>query len=514
MGLNHFQNGDQTVAYRSKSKGAERKGRKIHTISALNHFRSASGKFLPSPHILAAMVYIIMIAVTFFASSTSSLQTGVTRTVNVDASIKYQTMEGFGASEHDIYPPDSFFPVIFDDLGVSVLRFSMGAKPESNNDNNNPFIIDWDKVTPTFDYSGVHGVSPLLPPLLQEAQRRKIKLFGTIYSPPAWMKSGASLNGGSLSPGFENEFAEFVVIWIKGIEKYCGIHIDYISLQNEPNYSNSTWATCKYDASKMRDIVKLVGARFALESITSKIVAPEVSNLKTFNNDWADTLCRDSKGAGYTDRLATHTYNQDYWNPDASIKNLQTASGLANKYNMRLWMTEYSNDGGSNEGTWIEALRASEHVHNALIYGNVTAYLAFELYQWPLPVIKSDGIKTPRFYTLKQYFKYVRPGAVRIMAQSDDSDLLSSAFLNSQDETLTVVVINRGTVSKTAAFSMKNFPRIANVSVIRTSANENAESVGQATVSNGSFTYTLPSSSVTTFVTGFKQAAPTGFIPR
>lgn len=66
-------------------------------------------------------------------------------------------------------------------------------KVEASNDNGDPFVIDWNGVnTGILDQDGGAGgtaVGPGLATLLQDAQSRGVKIIGSIWSPPAWMKT-------------------------------------------------------------------------------------------------------------------------------------------------------------------------------------------------------------------------------------------------------------------------------------------------------------------------------------
>jgi len=425
--------------------------------------------------------------------------------VTVNGYVQYQTIEGFGGSDGWLFAPASEYSRLFDDLGLSILRFRMlrytEATPDqpgneaADNDNDDPFTINWDGVkTWAFDAYA---------PYLQAAQSRGVKLIGTIWCPPAWMVSEnyAETPDNSFKDGYENELVEFILIWVKGMQRYHNIHIDSVSIQNEPNYGNTKWPTCRYIPSKLLDIIKLLGARFKAEGVTTKIHSPDVSNLNNFSR-YADTICRDPIAKGYVDRLATHSYNEDFWNPDSVISKWVAAHRLASSYGKQIWETEYCND-MSNLGTWKEALVLAQHVHNALVHGKVSAWLTYELYKNPgmgaTALIIENGL-TPKFYTMKQYFRYVRPGAVRIEAICDDTDLLVTAFEHKMENTIALVMINRDTTAKTIKCSLRNLSgETKSLSQYRTSSMENCVDAGSVKVFEGNFSATLPADNVTTF---------------
>jgi O-glycosyl hydrolase len=243
-------------------------------------------------------------------------------TLTVDAAVEHQTIDGFEGSDAWLFAPASEYDTLFDELGVSILRFRMlrdtEATPDrpgneaADNDNDDPFVINWDGVNRwAFDAYA---------PYLQAAQRRGLKLIGTIWCPPSWMVSEnqAETPDNSFEDGYQEELVEFILIWVKGTERYHGVHVYSVSIQNEPNYGNTKWPTCRYAPAKHRDIIKLLGARFEAEGVTTKIHSPDANSLNGFNGAYADTICRDARARACVDRLATHTYGEDFWDPTAS----------------------------------------------------------------------------------------------------------------------------------------------------------------------------------------------------
>ncbi|OGJ91505.1 MAG: hypothetical protein A2248_03640 [Candidatus Raymondbacteria bacterium RIFOXYA2_FULL_49_16] len=414
--------------------------------------------------------------------------------VTINGLIEYQVIDGFGVSEAWNYPPSNILPYLFDDLGISILRFRMMPSLESSNDNSNPNDIDWNNINTgalSGDFLG----------LLQEAKSKNIPILGTIWSPPAWMKTNGQLtNGGSVTPGYEDEFVEYVIIWIKALEN-LGIYMDYISIQNEPDVTE-TWESCRYNGGELNDAIKLVGNRFETEGITTKLIGPDNAWWGGFSSR-ATPICEDTVTTNYVDILCTHSYGQSYNDPDSLISGWQPISALAKSYNKRLWMTEYSRPNSDNT-RWDIAINMAQHMHNALAHADINAYIPWEFYSTNMEqIIMPGAITTHRYHAQKQYIKYIRPGAVRIDVRSGDPDILVTGFNNKQNDTVTFVAINRKTNSETANFTINNLTGILNLNIIRTSQTDSSLNIGNVSVSGNSFTYDLPGQSVTTF-TGHK----------
>jgi O-glycosyl hydrolase len=459
----------------------------------------------------------LLVALVFLFSWQLSWGYAADVTVTIDGAIEYQIIDGFGGAESALLPPASMYTTIFDDLGVSILRFQMSAYTESlpdqpgdearDNDNSDPFVIDWNGVqTVTLDKFA---------PLLKAAQSRGVKIIGTTWSPPAWMKQNNLVeSSGLFQPGYEDELVEFIVIWVKGMQMYHGVHIDSVTIQNEPD-NLPPWPGCRYTVAQITDIVKRLGARFQAEGITTEIHAPDITSLKNFIT-YGNAICQDSDAKNYVDTLATHPYGTDAYNPDNDIPLWVAAHNLSSACGKNLWQTELGEPGSPT--VWSHSLLAAQHLHNALVYGQVSAWLNFQLYKTPggnvSGLIADDGTPYTKFYALKQYYRYVRPGAIRINSVSDDTDIMVTTFKHQNNNDFTIVVINRDTSDKIVSFNMSNLKPVLNLNSYRSSVTENSVSLGSISVSANSFVYTLPSASITTFTGQFlgSQApkAPTG----
>jgi glucuronoarabinoxylan endo-1,4-beta-xylanase len=429
-----------------------------------------------------------------------SVESAAQVTVSIDASNEHQTIDGFGGAETWRLPPASLYPTIFDDLGISILRFQMFAYTESrpdqpgnmlrDNDNNDPFVIDWDGV----ETSAMTKFAPLL----QAAQERGIKIIGTTTSPPAWMKENNEVETpGWFKSKFKDELVEFILIWVKGMEIFHGVHIDSVTIQNEPDFS-PPWPGCRYNKFQMRDIIKLLGARFEAEGITTKIHVPDTKNFRSFQS-YVKEICLDPAARKYVDRLATHPYDELFASPDSVIQDWKAASDLASRYGKNIWQTEY--DGGKPQ-KWDQAFLAAQHVHNALVYGNVTAWLNYELYLTGANAGGLIGEAGPyrKFYTLKQYYRFVRPGTIRVESDSSDMNVMVTAFSHPEKNSLVIVAINRNVTGKTVRFNVLNHSPITSMEAFRTSSSENTAGAGKIQIQGNVFTVTLPKESITTFV--------------
>jgi glucuronoarabinoxylan endo-1,4-beta-xylanase len=181
-----------------------------------------------------------------------------------------------------------------------------------------------------------------------------------------------------------------------------------------------------------------------------------------------------------------------------------------------LWMTEFSNYSGAfsgrRAGTWEEALAWARHMHLALVEGECSAVLFWGLYfdkkGEALVYAKENKAEkyeiTPKFYTSKNYFRFVRPGAVRVACSPSEGRLECSAFWHDERRELVVVVINPGKAEHHAALSVKGLAAPDRVEMHRTSAAEKCLKLDPERERSGDSGLRFPAESVTTLVFGYR----------
>jgi glucuronoarabinoxylan endo-1,4-beta-xylanase len=140
-------------------------------------------------------------------------------------------------------------------------------------------------------------------------------------------------------------------------------------------------------------------------------------------------------------------------------------------------------------------------VHNALTVGDANAWL----WWWYNGTSTNEGLynngtDTKRHYTFGNFTKFIRPGYVRVeVTGNSDANLLLSAYRGS-DGTVVIVAINKGTTSASVPISITGGTAPTSLTPWVTSASDNLASKTAVSVSGGTFTASLASKTVTTFV--------------
>ena len=407
-------------------------------------------------------------------------------TGTIKAKETHQTMVGFGASiawgddqltTHS--KKSEIYRYIFNDLGLDILRIR-------NTYRNNPtnFAPSIAEIVDT-----MMALSP-----------QKPKVLISSWSPPANIKSNNDVqNGGTLiKVNGKYAYGAFAQYWVDAINAYraSGINPDYISIQNEPDFS-ATWESCLFDANES---ATNAGFKYALDSVYSalqhmqsppNILGPEVLGIGygEFQKYMQYFL-----NLNHFDGVDYHLYHgdgpvSDNHDPDLFISNL---SSIASVYSGKpIFQTEY------DRGDWFNTAWL---MHNCLVYGNVSAYLWWELV-WgaggnPLIEMQYSTYSISKYYwAFRQYSKYVDGGYKRVTATVNADSLRVSAFTSPDGKKLTVVVLNIGSQTQSMDFNIQNFSVDSGL-VVRTSESESGNTI--LTNYDGTSSLDYPARSITT----------------
>jgi O-glycosyl hydrolase len=174
--------------------------------------------------------------------------------------------------------------------------------------------------------------------------------------------------------------------------------------------------------------------------------------------------------------------------------------------NKRTWMTETS----GYVDIWEQSVDApgafglAQDIHSGLYYGNISAWVWWQGSQL-------DGIGEynlmngttvgKKYYVSKHFYRYIRPGAVRIKATSGDEDhVFITAYKNDTKGTVTLVVINANEKAKSIYLEGNDLPS-SFVMYRTTKDNDNCTEVGMIEPGAAN-AFTIPAKSIITLQAG------------
>lgn len=383
-------------------------------------------------------------------------------TIKVDASQTYQSIDGFGycltdgsamlintlpADAQDALLKELFLPDTAH-LGVSYLRVSIGASdlsvaPFTYND------LPAGQTDVDMAKFSIEKERKDLLPILKKvvALSPNIKILGSPWSAPSWMKTNNASKGGSLKPEYYAAYAKYFVKYIQAM-KAEGITIDAITPQNEPLHGGNN-PSMVMQANEQADFVKNhLGPAFKAAGLTTKIIVYDHNADKP---EYPAAILGDAAAYPYVDGSAFHLYGGSI----TALTQLHDAYPEKNIYFTEQWVGGPGNFG--NDLQW--------HV-STLIVG-ATRNWSRNVLEWNLAAdanygphtdggcttclgaltIGSGVIRNVAYYIIGHASKFVRPGAVRI-ASNITSQLDNVAFRTPDGKTA-LIVVNSGSTPQT-----------------------------------------------------------------
>lgn len=386
---------------------------------------------LPRPAAVLSLVTTLFLAVPSLAV-----------TVTIDPSERHQTMDGFGAfAQCQRFDMPSYVEFLHDDVGFTMFRVQVPYDFEITNDNGDPNSLNMDG----FNYNS-DGYKRWNEAIVASKSYDDIRVIASVWTPPPWMKdNNEPNNGGHLLPSMREELAEFLVGYYRAVQRDCGVDLYAISIQNESAFEE-WYVSCVYTSEEYRDALKVVGARFEAEGIDCLLFGAEDMLHNIARNPYFGYINVDPVAKGYLDVAAVHGYS-DGINPLPSSTGAQewgrlgqVASGLG----VKAWMTETS---GFSE-SWGSAMQIASNIAMAMRYADLSAWTFWsDAENDGMPsefALLSNFQHTQRSYASKMFYRYVRPGSVRIGCDLVTEDALGVAVHHPVDQTFTMVIVNNG----------------------------------------------------------------------
>jgi glucosylceramidase len=384
--------------------------------------------------------------------------------IEVNDMARYQQMEGFGLAvtggsaqllmrmepaQHTALL-EELFGTKREDIHISYIRVSI----DSSDMNDHPYTYDdlppgqtdvnLDKFSLAPDRI---DVIPVLKEIL--AINPKIKLLGSPWSAPAWMKTNDSLKGGHLKAEYYEAYAKYLVKYVEGM-KAEGIVLDTITVENEPLNPKNTPSMVLFAPEEEKLIAKHVGPEFERENISTKILLydhnPDVPSYPV-------SILADPEAGKYVAGTAFHLYGGD----------VSILTRVHDQYpNKSLYMTEQDVSEGS-EGP-LEIAEAVRRVPIGAVRNwslNVLLWnLAADSHLGPhtndggcttcIGAITLEGNHVTRnlaYYTIAHFSQFAGPGSVHIA--SGEAEQLATAAFVTPDQKIVLVVSNTANFDRT-----------------------------------------------------------------
>jgi glucosylceramidase len=300
-------------------------------------------------------------------------------------------------------------------------------------------------------------------PVMKEilAINPKIKILGSPWSPPVWMKTNNDTRGGSLQPRYYDAYAKYFVKYIRAMQKE-GIRIDAVTVQNEPLHPGNNPSLLMLAPDQAIFVKDHLGPAFRKANLKTKIIIYDHNADKP---EYPISILNDPAAKKYIDGSAFHLYAGSI---DALSK-VHDAHPDRNLYFTEQWVGAPGN----------LAQDIAYHVEQLVI--GATRNWSRTVIEWNLAAdqdqnphtdrggcvgclgavtINKDAVtRNPAYYTIAHAAKFVRPGSIRI-ASNMPAGLPNVAFKTPAGKTV-VIVLNTGKTEKD--FSVNHKGRSVNL---------------------------------------------------
>ena len=283
-------------------------------------------------------------------------------------------------------------------------------------------------------------------PFIQAAMKHRpdLKIWGSPWTPPAWMKTYGLYYKGQLTWKPENLEA-YALYFSKYVQGYRseGIHVYAVHIQNEPLHL-PVFPSCWWEGREMRDFIRdYLGPRFKADKVDAEIWLGTINGEKPFDSyaDWAEPTLRDPVANAFVTGCGFQWFG-DYCTPLVR----------KNYPDKKLMQSETKCGDGSNDWAYAEETfdlmrwYLENGVNSYMQWNMVLDEMGTSAWGWKQSAMvtidrtKRKAVFNPQFYLVKHFSYFVQPGARVLRMSGVPGDEI--AFRN-PDGSVVVVMANR-----------------------------------------------------------------------
>ncbi|KAA0193477.1 hypothetical protein HAZT_HAZT011532 [Hyalella azteca] len=401
-------------------------------------------------------------------------QGSASNSITVSTATRYQTILGFGGS-------------VTDSAGLNLNTLSDGAREKALRSYFAPEGSEYNIVrvpiggsdfsTRAYSLDDVEGdvdlsfwslapedINDKIPTIkrAQELSSAEVLVFGSPWSPPAWMKTNGEFTGvGSLIVDYWQPYANYIAKWAEAYEA-AGVPLWGLTPQNEPLVDETEWGinSCKWLPEDMRVWIR--------DYLGPTLEASGYGRLTMMVNDFnrdklphtIEPLLSDPECSKYISGVAVHWYSDQWISPDVL---LQTRDLDPSKF---ILYTEACNE-SVYLGDWSRAERYVTDILEDINYYSV-GWLDWNIAlnqvggpHWPggamdSPIIinadADEFYKQPMHYALAHVSKFFTRDSVRV--DTAVSGALKAAAVSRPDGSVAIVVLSTSDAVESVSISI------------------------------------------------------------
>ncbi len=304
------------------------------------------------------------------------------------------------------------------EIGISYIRLSIGSSDL------NSFTFSYDDLEQgqtDLDLEqftlgqDLKDVVPVMQEIL--AINPDIKVMGSPWSAPIWMKTNQSIRGGKLKDECYEVYADYFVKYISGMEEE-GIKINSVTVQNEPMNSRNTPSMSWYWYEQADFIKNYLGPKFRKHQLDTKII---IFDHNTDRPDYPLSILQDSLASQYVYGSAFHNYRGNM----ETMTMVHRARPDKHIFFTEQMVTEKPNDGIIDIVNPVNRLilQGMNNWSRNVILWNLAADPnndphtdngGCSMCQGALTIAGNTISRNLAYYTIAHASKFVRPGAIRV----------------------------------------------------------------------------------------------------
>lgn len=361
-------------------------------------------------------------------------------TVTIDPAVEHQTILGWGATCANIDLPaplrDQILDAAVNELGLTRLRLEVPRREweDAVNDNSDPLDTDDSAFHSTAaDALVSNWVLPF---------RRRVEANGDpfcLYISPSFFEGGSTGGPPAWLLNSPGEYTEWATAFLQHLKRKHDLVPTFYSICNEAGNNNP------FTPAVVGSIIKTLGPRLESLGFPTRIEFPECVNADTSWN-YIQALRNDPEVWRYVGLLSYHLYGGN--SQRKSIRDFARSRSLPTA------QTEFM-------GTTVN------HLYEDLTQGGVSYWEHYVMaFHGDTPnsgdyiganFNQTSFTRYPEYWRFRQVMRYVRPGARRVEAASDDAALRCLAFTH--DGQVTVVLLNTSGGAQSRSATVSGLPQ-------------------------------------------------------
>ena len=379
--------------------------------------------------------------------------------IEIDSTKTFQTVDGFGysltggsaflinkmdeASKNSLL--NEFFGAGESSIGVSYIRISIGASDLD------AAVFSYDDLAAgqtdlsLSNFSLSKDTVDLIPVLKKIlAINPNLKIMGSPWSAPVWMKDNGSSIGGSLKPEYYSVYAQYFVKYIQAMAAK-GINLHAITVQNEPQHGGNNPSMVMSALQQGEFVKNHLGPAFRNAGITTKIV---VWDHNCNNPNYPITIMDDPAAKAFVDGSAFHLYEGEI----GAMSGVHAAHPDKNLYFTEQWTGANGSFDGDLKWHMKNVIIGSMHNWSKVaLEWNLASDPNYQPHtpggcsecKGAVTISGSVASKNVSYYIVAHASKFVTPGSVRIES-STGSTVSNVVFIRPDGKKVMLVVNENG----------------------------------------------------------------------